>query len=124
MLHSRFTCSDFTLEIPGYYRVVTDRQRRPVSSVVHLYSIEACRHGSGASASEPLNGFNGDELSSFGLLRPDNREVDLSIKGDVEIVREDVDGDMRDDFADLRLRKPGLFHPIQIRITDVSAFIQ
>ena len=37
---------------------------------------------------------NPDDLSRFGLLGPDNREIDLGIKGDVEIVREDIDRHM------------------------------
>ena len=32
-----------------------------------------------------------DDLSSFGLVSPDDRELDLGIKGDVEIVRKDID---------------------------------
>lgn len=67
---------------------------------------------------------NTDDLSSFGLLGPDNREIDLGIKGDVEIVGEDIDRHVRDDFANLRLRQPSLLYPVKIGITDASAFLQ
>jgi hypothetical protein len=73
---------------------------------------------------EPFRAFNSDDLSRFGLLSPDDREIDLGIKGDVEIVREDVDRHVRDDFTNLCLSKPGLLCLHQIGITDVSAFLQ
>src|ERR1700739_427210 len=65
-----------------------------------------------------------DDLIGLGLLGPDNREIDLGIKGDVEIVREDIDRHVRDDFTNLCLSKPGLLCLHQIGITDVSAFLQ
>jgi len=52
--------------------------------------------------------FNTDNLSSFGLLGPDDREIDLGLHGDVKIVRQDVDRPMCDDFRNFRLRKPCL----------------
>ena len=59
--------------------------------------------------------FFGDvDLGSFGLLSPDHREIDLGLKGDVEIIRQDVDRHMCDDFANLRLRKPSLLHLVEI----------
>ena len=74
--------------------------------------------------SEPFRVFNNDDLSRFGLLGPDHREIDLGIKGDVEIVREDINGHVRDDFANLRLGQPSLLYPVQIGITHASAFLQ
>ena len=69
--------------------------------------------------------FFGDvDSGSLGLLSPDNRKIDLGLKGDVKIIRQDVDRHMGDDFANLRFRKPSLLYPLEIGVTDVSLFLQ
>ena len=63
-------------------------------------------------------------LSSFSLLSSDDREIDLGLLGDVEIIRQDVDRHMCDDFGNLRLRKPCLLHLAEIGVADVSTLLQ
>jgi hypothetical protein len=70
------------------------------------------------TASTQQSPLNDDDLSRFGLLGPDNREIDLGLKGDVKIVRQDVDRHMGDDFTNLRLRKPSLLHLGEIGMHD------
>jgi hypothetical protein len=65
-----------------------------------------------------------DDLSGFGLLGPDDREIDLGLHGDVKIIRQDVDRHMCDDFGNLRLRKPCLLQPAKIGVADASTFLQ
>lgn len=67
---------------------------------------------------------NTDDLSSFGVLGPDDREIDLGLHGDVKIVRQDVDRPMCDDFCNFRLRKPCLLHLVEIRVADAPTFFQ
>ena len=68
--------------------------------------------------------FNSDDSSSFRVVGPNNREIDLGLNGDVKIIRQDVDRHMRDDFGNLRLRKASLLHLIEIGVTDVTTFLQ
>jgi hypothetical protein len=114
------------VEIPVYHEIVTNGQRRrPISSGVRLYFYWGrAKTARVLPQPEPFRAFNSDDLSRFGLLSPDDREIDLGIKGDVEIVREDVDRHVRDDFTNLCLSKPGLLCLHQIGITDVSALLQ
>ena len=65
-----------------------------------------------------------DDLSSFGLLGPDDREIDLGLHGDVKIIRQDLDHHVRNDFGNLRLRKPSLLYLVEIGVTDVTTFLQ
>ena len=90
-----------------------------------LFGGAICATARVAQHHEPLIAhFNTDDLGSLGLLRPHNREIDLGLKGDVEIIRQDVDGHMCNNFANLRFRKPSLLYLVEIGVTDVSMFLQ
>jgi hypothetical protein len=59
-----------------------------------------------------------------GLSCRDHRKVDLGVSGSIEVVREDVQRDMRDDLRDLAIRETSTPDTCELLIADAAAALE